>query len=89
MVVHSLFQLDISDAVELLPLLIFSPLLDDPPIPTIIILILFLLFVLFDVAAVFPAVVTSHYLFSLVPKEAVLLVFELLELPFLARTALF
>ena len=49
-VVHSAFPMDIFDAVKMLPLLILSPLLDDPPILSIFLLLSPLL-VLADVAA--------------------------------------
>ena len=50
MVVHPAFRLHIFDAVKMLPLLILSPLLDDPPKIRIFLLLSFLL-VLGDPAA--------------------------------------
>jgi len=84
-VVHSVFQVDILDAVELLPLLILSSLLDDPP-KTIIFLLLFLLLVLLDIA---DAVDATNYLFFalVVAIDAVLVFLDQPDLPHLASAS--
>jgi len=82
-----------------LSLLILSPLLDDPPILSIILLLL-LLFILVDSAVavedaaaveadVDDSVVATRNYISLAPEKAVLPVFDLLELPYLASAAFF
>jgi len=96
MVVHSVFTADISDAEELLPLLILSSLLDDPPIIRIFLLLL-PLFVLHYIAVqvqvddvtVDDDDFTSHYLFFalVVAIDAVLVLLDQPDLPHLASAS--
>ena len=99
MVVHSVFIEDISDAEELLPLLILSSLLDGPP-KIRIFLLLFPLLVLWDLAEVEVVVVavevevavvevtTNYLLFALVVAiDAVLVFLDQPDLPHLASAS--